>query len=266
MNCRVLERPNRQATRIYYTLEWGKDIGQRVATGTFTYTKPRTPIERNHNKEAQAILETKKSQTILELHAAGTGYILRHKIMSNFLDYYKEFVQKNAREGNRSLACSLSAFRAFVRKDVVAPQEITENLCERFRNYLLDNLSGETPADYFMRFKRMIRAATKDGYFRTNPAEDVTAKAKPSGKKDILSKVPLHPIAKQIAGERKKGRVFHLPTQDGANKVLGKWANDAGIDKHIAWHCLRHSITEACRKADQTGRATFVHLGGGKPK
>ncbi len=43
-------------------------------------------------------------------------------------------------------------------------------------------VSGETPADYFMRFKRMIRAATKDGFFRSNPAEDVAAKAKPSGK------------------------------------------------------------------------------------
>ena len=301
MNCRVLERSNRQGTKVYYTLEWGKDTGQRVATGIFTHVKPKTTIERNHNKEALAILETKKSQTILELQASGTGYILHHKIMSNFLDYYEEFVQKNARKGNRSLLCSLSAFRLFVGKDSVAPQEITENLCERFRNYLLDNLSGETAADYFMRFKRMIRAATKDGYFRTNPAEDVVAKAKPSGKKDILSaaeykllmkahcsnyevkkaaifclytgfrwcdvaplqwnqvkestivitqektssplEVPLHPIAKRIAGERKKGLVFHLPTQDGANKALMKWANDAGIDKHITWHCLRHSIS-----------------------
>jgi integrase/recombinase XerD len=292
MNCRVFERPNRQRTKIYYTLEWGKDTGQRVATGVYTYTKPKTTIERNHNKEALAILQTKKSQTILELQASGTGYILHHKIMSNFFDYYEEFVQKNARKGNRSLLCSLSAFRLFAGKDSVAPQEITENLCERFRNYLLDNLSGETPADYFMRFKRMIRAATKDGYFRTNPAEDVAAKAKPSGKKDILSAAEYKLLMKahcsnyevkkaaifslytgfrwcDVAPLQWKGRVFHLPTQDGANKVLTKWAKDAGIDKHITWHCLRHSIsvllqdngTDAATVAGILGHTTtkYVH-------
>jgi integrase/recombinase XerD len=53
--------------------------------------------------------------------------------------------------GNRSLACSLMAFKDFLKQDSISPIDITENLCERFRNYLLDNLSGETPADYFMR-------------------------------------------------------------------------------------------------------------------
>jgi integrase/recombinase XerD len=55
--------------------------------------------------------------------------------------------------------------------------------------------------------------------------------------------VPLHEIAAQLLGERKEGLVFKLPTQDGANKVLGKWAADAGLEKHITWHCARHSFS-----------------------
>jgi site-specific recombinase XerD len=35
--------------------------------------------------------------------------------------------------------------------------------------------------------------------------------------------------------------VFNLPGANGANKTLGKWVKRAGIDKHITWHCLRHS-------------------------
>jgi site-specific recombinase XerD len=50
-------------------------------------------------------------------------------------------------------------------------------------------------------------------------------------------------IALQIAGERKAGLVFHLPTQDGANKVLRRWTADAKLDKHITWHCARHSFS-----------------------
>ncbi len=153
-----------------------------------------------------------------------------------------------------------------------------------------------------MRFKRVLKAAKKDGYFRESPAEDIAAKTNKNKQiKEVLSEeeyeslmntpctnyevkkafvfslytglrwadvkplqwenikstsivlkqkktgialeVPLHEIATQLLGERKDGIVFHLPTQDGANKVLRKWALDAGLDKHITWHCARHSFS-----------------------
>jgi len=40
----------------------------------------------------------------------------------------------------------------------------------------LDRFNGDTPANYFSRFKKVIKAATKQGYFRINPAEDLAAK------------------------------------------------------------------------------------------
>ncbi len=60
--------------------------------------------------------------------------------------------------------------------------DITENLCRRFRQYLLDKFNGETPANYFSEFKKVIRAATKDNYWRHNPVEDVNSKTNPSKK------------------------------------------------------------------------------------
>jgi integrase/recombinase XerD len=327
MNIMILERQSTDKAKTFYTLEWGRKAGQRVATGIFTYTKPKDQIQRNHNKEALTILETKRSQMVIEMQAINTGHIPQHKIKYNFLDFYAEFVKANARVGNRSLGCSLSALKDFLKRDTLSPIDITENLCERFRNYLLDNLSGETPADYFMRFKRVLKAATKAGYFRINPAGDVKAKAHPSAKKEILIaseykklmaaycsnyevkkaaifslytgcrwcdvqplkwsaikektiilvqektgvplEIPLHPIAQEIIGERKEGKVFHLPTQDGANKVLKAWVRSADIDKHITWHSLRHSMsvllqdkgTDAATVAGMLGHTStkYVH-------
>jgi integrase len=37
-------------------------------------------------------------------------------------------------------------------------------------------LNGNTPANYFTRFKRVLKAATKDGYFKVSPAEEVASK------------------------------------------------------------------------------------------
>lgn len=67
----------------------------------------------------------------------------------------------------------------FVGKDFVTPIEVNENLCKSFR-YLLDNYHGETPLDYYARFKLAFTAATTDGYYLHNPTEKVSVKLNPS--------------------------------------------------------------------------------------
>ena len=227
---------------------------------------------------------------------------LNIKLKTNFLDFYSEYVRLNPTKGNRHLASSHNAFVKFISRDFISPVEVTESLCERFRNYLLSNFNGETPANYFMRFKRVLKAAKKEGYFINDPAGDIAAKSNKNkiikeilGEDDYLKlmktpctnyevkkafvfslytglrwidvkplkwenlkeksimlqqhktginlEIPLHEIALGILGERKTGPIFHLPTQDGANKVLAKWCNDAGLNKHITWHCARHSFS-----------------------
>jgi len=172
----IEERQSANGRKTYYRFIWGKSSNQKIASGVFTYTKPKNQIEKNHNKEALAILELKKSQSIIDRQSVGTGFIPTHRYKSNFLDFYEDFVKKNARDGKRHLATSFVHFKTFASKKTLSPLEITEELCQRFRNYLLDKFNGDTPMNYFSEFKRMIKASTKQGYFRINPAEDVKAK------------------------------------------------------------------------------------------
>ncbi|HEX8278125.1 MAG TPA: hypothetical protein VF540_05495 [Segetibacter sp.] len=39
----------------------GRSTGPRRSTGIFTWVKPKNQVEKNHNKEALAILESKRS-------------------------------------------------------------------------------------------------------------------------------------------------------------------------------------------------------------
>ncbi len=153
-------------------LEWGKTTGQRKATGIYTWTKPKNQLEKNHNKEDLAILETKRSHMVLDQQSINSSYVPQHKLKANFLDYYSDYIKANRKAGNRHLETNFTAFMNFLKKDFVSPIDITENLCEGFRDYLLKKYNGETPANYFMRFKRVLKAAKKDGYFRNNPSED----------------------------------------------------------------------------------------------
>lgn len=36
--------------------------------------------------------------------------------------------------------------------------------------------------------------------------------------------------------------IFKLPTHEACTKALQKWVDRAGINKHITWHCARHSF------------------------
>lgn len=308
----LIQRKNKKGDKITFYYDFGRGAGQRPSTGVFIYAKPKTPIEKAHNKEALVLLEVKKSETIIEQQAIGSAYIPKHKFKENFFDYYEEYVKLYKKGNNRHLNACLSKLKVFVGKDFLAPISITENFCKSFRNYLLEKLNGESPANYFARFKWVIAAATSDGYFRGNPSEKVAAKCNPSvnlknnleveeyielintpcfneqvklsfifccytglrwvdveplqwpdlsGNKlttRIIQRktgfpvvLTLHPIAlaiiqqreNTVPEERRNGKVFQLPTQDGANKVLKEWIAKSKINKHITWSCARLSFS-----------------------
>lgn len=174
------ERLSKKGDKVYYYYDYGRGKDGRHATGLFSYVKPKNAIEKQHNLETKALLEVKKGQAVLDRQAVGTGYIPQHKFKANFLDYYADYVKTNARAGNRHLQNSLTQFKKFIKKDFVAPLEITENLAKQFRRYLLDHFHGETPLNYFARFKWVVSAAASDGYFREAPTEKVVAQSNPS--------------------------------------------------------------------------------------
>ncbi len=176
----IVKRPNAKGDKITFYYDFGRGAGQRPSTGVFIYAKPKDQIQRAHNKEALALIETKKSQCIIESQAIGSAYIPKHKFKENFVDYYEEYLELNKRNGNRHLKNSFSQFKLFINSDFIAPIEITENFCKRFRQFLLDKYTGETPGGHYARFKWVVNAATKDGYFQHNPTEDVAAKFNPS--------------------------------------------------------------------------------------
>ena len=186
MKISISTKTFRDKSKVWYYLEWGRLKGQRRATSIFTFTKPKDLIQKNHNKEALAILEKNRSQMILDSQSINSVYVPQHKLKTNFLDFYSEFVRLNPTKGNRHLASSRNAFEKFISKDFITPVEVTESLCEGFRNYLLSNFSGETPANYFMRLKRVLKAAKKEGYFINDPAGNIAAK---SNKNKIIKEI-----------------------------------------------------------------------------
>src|SRR6266851_873505 len=100
----IEERKSANGKNTYYRFKWGNRSNEKMSSGIFTYTKPKSQVEKNHNKEALAILEIKRSQLVIDRQSVGTGFIPSHRYKNNFLDFYNDFVTKNARAGKRHLA------------------------------------------------------------------------------------------------------------------------------------------------------------------
>ena len=56
--------------------------------------------------------------------------------------------------------------------------------------------------------------------------------------------IPLHAEAIKLIGERMGGDslVFDMPAHHNVTKILNRWMEDAGVNKHITYHCGRHSL------------------------
>lgn len=59
--------------------------------------------------------------------------------------------------------------------------------------------------------------------------------------------IPLNDSLLKLMGEpteaqNKDSLIFPLPSYEMCLKAIGRWVKQAGIDKHISWHCARHSF------------------------
>ena len=192
----LVSKFSRDNERKWWYFEYGRGAGQRIAAGVFTYVKPKSVLEKNHNKSILGKLETEKAARILDLSNGIAPHLANNKLHKNLLDFYEEWVNENKLTNSRHVEGSLRVFKDFLREKLnktdkeifLLAGEVTEDVCEKFRNWLAKKFTGETPVNYFSRFKRMMKKATKLGYFRVDPCDDVKGKkGKENESKDVLT-------------------------------------------------------------------------------
>jgi hypothetical protein len=143
----ILQRPNTKGDKITFYYDFGRGPGQRPSTGIFIYAKPKNQIEKNHNKQALALLAVKKSQTTIEQQAIGSPFIPSHKFKTNFLEYFEDYVEQNKRKGNRHLANSLKQFKLFIKRTSSRPLIFPKTFASVSDNISWINSPGKHPAD-----------------------------------------------------------------------------------------------------------------------
>lgn len=284
---------------------------------------PRTPIERQQNKETLNLAQKIRFEREQELKESLHGYRLKRDRDINFLDYFQAYIDGYTKKDIRMVQIALSRFRDFL-KDTpeyskfaykIKPEQINKDMIEAFTEYLQSRSVGEGARSIYQRFKKVIKYAIEHDVMLKNPCNGIVIKIDENIlRKDVLSQdeiqrliathydnenpniqrafifclycglrfcdvkdltfanvdysnkllkfeqnktkghsansgviIPLNDGLLRLIGEptesqNKDSLIFPLPSYEMCLKAIKRWVNRAGINKHISWHCARHSF------------------------
>jgi integrase len=145
--------------------------------------KPKTPIDKQSNKDTLQLAESIKAKRELEIKNGLYGFTNEFKQSTNFIDYFTEQMEKRKQsKGNYgNWDSSLKHLIKFAGTKVTF-KEIDETFCENFRDYLKNTakkssgqpLSSSSVSSYFLKFRACLKEAVRKKIILSNPAIDVS--------------------------------------------------------------------------------------------
>ncbi|WP_291914880.1 site-specific integrase [Chitinophaga sp. CB10] len=151
----------------------------------YLYEKPRTQLERDHNKQTTLLAETIKAKKILVANSSQHGFISPILGKTSFIEFFKKVMEtKKDSEGNQG--CWDSAYKHLLAfsngKDIIMDQ-VNEMFLERFKEYLLTTkarrgnkerkLAVNTALSYYTKVKAAVKEAHIKKLLRENPVTRV---------------------------------------------------------------------------------------------
>lgn len=157
---------------------------------------------------------------------------------------------------------AFSRFKDFLKEQYplyecnIKPELITKDMMVLFVDYLQSRSVGEGAKSIYQRFKKVIRYAIehdvilKDLTYKNVDYSNKLLKFEQNKTKGHSSAsgvvIPLNDGLVSIIGEpladgNKDVLIFNIPSYESCCKSVKRWVKRAGIDKHISWHCARHS-------------------------
>lgn len=162
----------------------------------YLWQAPRTPEERQRNKETLELAQKIRFERGQQLLETANGYRLKKSDDLNFIDWLWAYHDSYTKADKRMIKQACTCFTDFLADTEeyakyskrMKPQQLTREMLEDFTEYLKHRFTGEGPHTVFARFKKILKAATEQEILRKNPSEGVVIKIDRGRlRKDILS-------------------------------------------------------------------------------
>ena len=176
--------------------EYKRVNNKREYLRLYLWQAPRTPLERQQNKETLELAKKIRYERGQELLESVEGYRLKKNRDINFLDYFQSYIDNYTKRDIRMLQIALQRFKDFL-KDTpeynkfskkIKPEQISKDMVEAFTEYLQSRSVGEGAKSLYARFKKVIKHAVEHDVILKNPCTGITIKVDEQQlKKEVLS-------------------------------------------------------------------------------
>lgn len=184
--------------RMIYNEKQDKEVARkdrkREYIKLYLWQAPRTPLERQQNKETLELAKKIRFEREQEMKAGELGYRLEKKDNINFLDYFQNYIDNYQKKDIRVIIMALGKFKSFLAEkhpvyaNSIKPTNLNRDLMLEFVEYLQNICVGEGAHTIFQRFKKVIKYAEEHDVIHKNPCNGITCKIDDQViKKDILS-------------------------------------------------------------------------------
>jgi len=211
--------------------------------------KASTAVDREENRQRVRLAEQIKNKR--EQLLQGTEYDITpdFKRSIDFLQFFEEYVKTYVKKDKRVIEGCLGRFKLFLKDqgiEAISTRKINETLINNFKEYLESKLSGETPSNYFKKFKKVLLHGVREKIFLRNPAEGISIHKKEGIKKDILTTAEIQKLANTKVTNAEVKRAFLFSCNTGLRfcdvKEL-KWENINGQQLKISQQKTGISVT-----------------------
>lgn len=196
----------------------------------------------------------KPEQLDKDMMVAFTEYLQSRGVGEGPKSIYQRFkkiinsaVEHNVMEKNPCKGVVIKVDNKVLRKDVLSEEECLQLIATHYNNenpnirraFIMCLWSGLRFCDVKDLTFANVDYSNKLLKFEQNKTKGHSAN---SGVVIQLNDGLMRLIGKPSASQNKDSLIFPLPTYEACSRAIKRWVKRAGIDKHISWHCARHSF------------------------
>ena len=143
---------------------------RREFLGIFITDKPKTPIDKQHNKDLWEVGNSIRAKRQLEILKGQYGFVAEVKEDSNFVLYFKKLANKRKSSNQDNWVSALYYLEQFTSGTLMF-SALNQTVCNDFKDYLLTKprkgstskpLAQNSALSYFNKFKATLKQAYKD--------------------------------------------------------------------------------------------------------
>ncbi|ARK10092.1 site-specific integrase [Fibrella sp. ES10-3-2-2] len=182
---------------------------RREFLGLYLFDKPRTELDRQHNKQTRALAKNVCAQRQLEVQAGNYGFLAKKVVSIDFLAFFLEQAElEKAKDlGSRNNWMSVYNHLKLFANGVLVTDDVTPDFCEEFRDYLTTakalnskksvkkSIAFNSAVGYFTIFKTATKRATKAKLFDVDPAVGIERLTRKETQRDFLTQAELQRLA-----------------------------------------------------------------------